>query len=46
MEQEYENLEQEYENHEPSFYDLAEQDGTLIYHQIDSKGNAISDENY
>ena len=30
---------------ELSFYDFAEQDGTLIYYQ-DSNGNAISDEDY
>jgi hypothetical protein len=41
--QEYE---ESYEDHELSFYDLAEQDGTLIYHQIDSNGNAISEEDY
>jgi hypothetical protein len=35
-----------YENNQPSFYDLAEHDGTLIYHQIDSNGNTITPEDY
>ena len=35
-----------FEDHQPSFYDLAEQDGTLIYHQFDGKGNAIKEEDY
>jgi hypothetical protein len=38
--------ESEYESHELSFYDLAEQDGTLIYHQVDKNGNEIGAENY
>ena len=39
------SMEEFYEN-QPSFYDLAEADGTLIYHQIDSNGNAITEEGY
>ena len=35
-----------FENHQPSFYDLAEQNGTLIYHQCDKSGNAIGEEDY
>jgi len=34
------------EDNQPSFYDLAEADGTLMYHQIDSNGNSISAEDY
>ena len=35
-----------FEDHQPSFYDLAEQNGTLIYYQCDSEGNDISPEDY
>jgi hypothetical protein len=35
-----------FKNHQPSFYDLAEQNGTLIYYQCDSNGNDIEAEDY
>ena len=38
--------EAEWEENQPSFYDLVEADGTLIYHQIDSDGNNITAEDY
>lgn len=46
MEQEFDETEYGSNMPELSFYDLAEQDGTLIYHQVDSKGNAIKEEDY
>ncbi|MEK6884315.1 MAG: hypothetical protein AABY22_32085 [Nanoarchaeota archaeon] len=38
--------EAEWEENQPSFYDLAEQNGTLMYYQYDSEGNDISAEDY
>ena len=35
-----------FEENQPSFYDLAEQDGTLIYYQCDSNGNDLTGEDY
>lgn len=39
-------MQETWEDHQPSFYDIAEQNGTLMYYQCDGDGNDIKAEDY